>query len=84
MSTRSAIRALLDKVSQFADVDVDDVVTSLWKGSVTLKNVRLRPEAFGSRSASLGLTGMSERLSLFVNCLVLVQIMLQNRERRLC
>jgi len=60
MSSKRGIRELLAKVSQFADVDIDSVATSLWKGSVTLRNIRLRPDAFGS-AASVGLAGVHMR-----------------------
>ena len=60
MAAQGALRALLAKLSKYAaDLDADSVATDLWKGSLTLRNVRLRPEAFGD-AASLGLAGAPE------------------------
>ena len=59
MSGHRALRALLAKLGRYAtNLDADSVATDLWRGKLTLTNVRLRPEAFGD-AASVGLTGES-------------------------
>ena len=56
-ATKRALHSLLSKVAHYAEFDVDDVASSLWKGSLVLRNVRFRAETLKS-TASLGLTGM--------------------------
>ena len=57
MLSQGTLKALLRKFGSFvSDFDADGTAMSLWKGSVILRNVRLRPEAF-DRAAVLGLAG---------------------------
>jgi len=55
-ATQGAIRAVLGRLSHYADFDVDQAATSLWAGSLTLRNVQLRVGAF-HHAASVGLAG---------------------------
>ena len=57
MLSQGTLKALLRKFGSFiSDFDADGTAMSLWKGSVSLRNVRLRPGAF-DRAAMLGLAG---------------------------
>ena len=56
-ATQQAIRALLGRLSEYADFDLDAAATSLWKGSFALRNVHLRAEALGHVASVVGLAG---------------------------